>query len=216
VFVLVQIIRPLSPGGGFCRSVAVVAGVVGGLMAVALVDALYYRDFRFVLNAIFPAQAAPAAAVFIAAILLRKDKSLERQWYQGLALFGVVLFWVLLSQQVYWYWSCRNEYGAGVLDWRFKMNMCLSILWAGYAAILLVIGFWKHLAVVRYMALGLFGLLLGKVFIVDMSTVKNVYRIAAFLATGLTLVGVSYLYQFLKKQGFFEKLLAGQQEKKEL
>jgi uncharacterized membrane protein len=34
--------------------------------------------------------------------------------------------------------------------------------------------------------------------------VKSVYRISAFLATGLTLVGVSYLYQFLKKKGFFE------------
>jgi uncharacterized membrane protein len=183
-------------------------------MAVGLVEELYCRDFRFLLNAIFSAHAAPVAAVFIAAILLRKDRAIERQWYQGFALFGVILLWVILSQQVYWYWLCRNEYGAGVLDWRFKMNMCLSILWAGYAVILLVVGFWKHLAVVRYMALGLFGLLLGKVFIVDMSTVKNVYRIAAFLATGLTLVGVSYLYQFLKKQGFFEKLLAGEQRDK--
>ena len=30
------------------------------------------------------------------------------------------------------------------------------------------------------------------------------YRIAGFLATGLALVGVSYLYQYLKKMGFFE------------
>ena len=30
------------------------------------------------------------------------------------------------------------------------------------------------------------------------------YRIAGFLVTGLALVGVSYLYQYLKKKGFFE------------
>jgi uncharacterized membrane protein len=41
-----------------------------------------------------------------------------------------------------------------------------------------------------------------------MSTVKSVYRIAAFLATGVTLVGVSYLYQHLKKKGFFEAVLS--------
>jgi uncharacterized membrane protein len=51
-------------------------------------------------------------------------------------------------------------------------------------------------------------LLLCKVFILDTSTVKSVYRIAAFLATGVTLVAVSYLYQFLRKKGFFDTVLA--------
>jgi hypothetical protein len=216
VFVLAVTLRPLSCGGAICRTAAAFAGAIAGLLAIGVVETLYFRDFGFVLNTIFPAQAAPVAAVFIAAILLRKDKGIDRKWYQGLALFGVILLWAILSQQVYWYWQCRDQYGSGVADWRFKMNMCLSLLWAGYAAMLLVIGFWKHLAVIRYMALGLFGLLLGKVFIVDMSTVKSVYRIAAFLATGLTLVAVSYLYQFLKKQGFFEKLMASQQQDKQL
>ena len=38
----------------------------------------------------------------------------------------------------------------------------------------------------------------------------GVFRIAAFFATGITLVGVSYLYQFLNKKGFFEPLLGDQ------
>ncbi len=70
-------------------------------------------------------------------------------------------------------------------------------------------GFWRKINLWRYIALGLFVLLLAKVFILDTSTVKSVYRIAAFLATGFTLVGVSYLYQFLRKKGFFEAMLAG-------
>jgi uncharacterized membrane protein len=118
----------------------------------------------------------------------------------------VILLWGVLSQQAYSYWDCRNQFGAGVMDWQFKANLSLSLLWAGYGAVLLVVGFWKQIAVPRYLALGLFGLLLVKVFIVDTATVKSVYRIAAFLATGLTLVGVSYLYQFLKKKGFFEAI----------
>jgi uncharacterized membrane protein len=56
--------------------------------------------------------------------------------------------------------------------------------------------------------LGLFALLLLKVFVLDTSTVKSVYRIAAFLATGITLVAVSYLYQYLRKEGFFEAMLS--------
>ena len=85
--------------------------------------------------------------------------------------------------------------------------MYVSIMWAIYGAMLMAVGFWRKLAVLRYISLGLFGLLLAKVFILDMSTVKNVFRIAAFLATGVTLVGVSYLYQYLKNKGFFEVVL---------
>ena len=71
----------------------------------------------------------------------------------------------------------------------------------------MAVGFWRKSKLLRYIALGLFALLLVKVFIWDTKNVKNVYRIAAFLATGVTLVGVSYLYQFLRKKGFFEAML---------
>ncbi len=86
--------------------------------------------------------------------------------------------------------------------------MYISVMWAIYGAILMTVGFWRKTAILRYISLGLFGLLLAKVFILDMSTVKSVFRIAAFLATGVTLVSVSYLYQYLKNKGFFEVVLA--------
>ncbi len=71
----------------------------------------------------------------------------------------------------------------------------------------MTVGFWRKIKILRYIALGLFALLLVKVFILDTKTMESVYRIAAFLATGVTLVGVSYLYQFLRKKGFFEAML---------
>jgi uncharacterized membrane protein len=72
----------------------------------------------------------------------------------------------------------------------------------------MALGFWRKNRILRFISLGLFALLLVKVFILDTSTVKSVYRIAAFLATGVTLVSVSYLYQFLKKKGFFDAMLS--------
>jgi uncharacterized membrane protein len=81
-------------------------------------------------------------------------------------------------------------------------------MWAVYGAALMAVGFWRKIKILRYIALGLFALLLVKVFILDTKNVKNVYRIAAFLATGVTLVGVSYLYQFLRKKGFFDVMLS--------
>ena len=85
--------------------------------------------------------------------------------------------------------------------------MYISVMWAVYGAALMTVGFWRKNKILRYIAIGLFALLLVKVFILDTKTVKSVYRIAAFLATGVTLVGVSYLYQFLRKKGFFETIL---------
>jgi uncharacterized membrane protein len=90
--------------------------------------------------------------------------------------------------------------------------MYTSIAWAVYGIVLMIVGFWRHIKTLRLVALGLFAILLVKVFIMDMSTVKSVYRIAAFLATGVTLVAVSYLYQYLKNRGFFDTLSAQQKQ----
>ena len=86
--------------------------------------------------------------------------------------------------------------------------MCISVMWAVYGAVLMTVGFWRKNKILRFISLGLFALLLLKVFVLDTSTVKSVYRIAAFLATGVTLVAVSYLYQYLRKKGFFEAMLS--------
>ena len=37
------------------------------------------------------------------------------------------------------------------------------------------------------------------------NTLEKIYRIAGFIVLGLVLIGVSYLYQYLRKTGFFDK-----------
>jgi uncharacterized membrane protein len=71
-----------------------------------------------------------------------------------------------------------------------------------------VVGFWRRVRPLRYLALGIFLLLLAKIFLMDTRELDTAYRIAGFLVTGLALVGVSYLYQYLKKTGFFDAMLA--------
>jgi uncharacterized membrane protein len=71
----------------------------------------------------------------------------------------------------------------------------------------MIVGFGTRSRPLRYIALALFAILLGKVFLVDTRQIQSGYRIVAFLATGVTMVGISYLYQFLKKKGFFDKLM---------
>ena len=78
-------------------------------------------------------------------------------------------------------------------EWRKEIG--LSVLWTLYAAAAMGWGFIRALPVVRYAALGLFGLVILKVFLVDLATVSTLYRIVSFLILGVVLLGVSFLYQ---------------------
>jgi len=116
--------------------------------------------------------------------------------------------------EIYTYWYCRNRFAGPVPNWRFLSHMYISVMWAIYGAALMTAGFLRKTKILRYISLGLFALLLLKVFVLDTRTVQSVYRIAAFLATGVTLVAVSYLYQFLKNKGFFDAMLAEKEPEK--
>jgi uncharacterized membrane protein len=74
------------------------------------------------------------------------------------------------------------------------------VLWTAFAAGSLVWGFVRDSPGVRYGALGLLGLVLVKVFLVDLEAVDTGYRIMSFLVLGLVLLGVSYLYQRARRQ----------------
>ena len=108
-------------------------------------------------------------------------------------------------------WAMHEEVGAraahlagdtlAAADARLRLQVGLSILWAVYAAGWLAIGFARRAAAIRYAALALLGVTIGKVFLVDMANLEAIYRILSFLVLGLVLLGVSYLYQRRKVAG---------------
>ena len=85
-------------------------------------------------------------------------------------------------------WDLARE-----IEWRTQVG--LSVLWTLYAAAAMAWGFIRSAPAVRYAALGLFGLTIGKVFLADLATISTLYRIVSFLILGLVLLGVSFLYQ---------------------
>jgi len=211
VFELLLIVRPACPQGIILKVLATISASAGSIFTMAAFTEVYGSSFVIFANIDFILALVFVAGLFIAARLLRR--TVEQEEYNStfsilFALAGIFVLWVLLTEEIYLYWYCQNRYAEKIANWRFLANMYISVMWAVYGAALMIIGFWRKVGVLRYIALGLFALLLAKVFILDTSTVKSVYRIAAFLATGVTLVGISYLYQFSKKKGFFEAMLA--------
>jgi uncharacterized membrane protein len=206
LLVLAFAARPLCPAGAICRTCAVLTAAAGAVFTMSVFRSMHNDAFLIFANADFAAAALFVVALGIAAWLMKDWQAGGGSMGGWVALAVVFVLWVITSAEVWLFWYCRNTYGPGAENWRFLAHMYLSVTWALYGAAMMVAGFVFKVRRLRYMALALFALLLAKVFIIDTQKVKQVYRIAAFFATGTTLVGVSYLYQFLKKKGFFNQL----------
>ncbi len=74
-------------------------------------------------------------------------------------------------------------------------QMALSVLWTIFAAAMVLAGMARKSALLRWQALALFALVVGKVFLYDLSSLQRFYRILSFLVLGILLLGVSFLYQ---------------------
>jgi uncharacterized membrane protein len=70
-----------------------------------------------------------------------------------------------------------------------------SALWMAYGAMLMVIGFWRGSAFVRWQALLLIAATILKVFIYDTSQLDRIYRILSFVVLGVLLLAISFAYQ---------------------
>ncbi len=70
----------------------------------------------------------------------------------------------------------------------------VSILWSLYAVGLLLTGIWRNVRTLRYVALGLFALVSGKVLFSDLANLDPIYRIVAFLILGLLVLCGSFIY----------------------
>jgi len=79
--------------------------------------------------------------------------------------------------------------------------MASSIATALYGAGLLVAGFVRSTAALRWCGLAVFTLTIAKVFVVDMAELPTLHRVGGFLVLGLALLGASFLYQRARRTG---------------
>jgi uncharacterized membrane protein len=120
---------------------------------------------------------------------------------------GVVLLFVLSQGWTRYQEALLREARAGGVrtdalarEFRWRTQVGLSVLWTLYAVAALAWGFLRRSAPVRYAALGLFGLTIFKVFVVDLASVKTLYRMLSFLLLGIVLLLVGFLYQKMSRK----------------
>ena len=78
---------------------------------------------------------------------------------------------------------------------RLARDFSYSTIWLTYGAGLMMIGFWRRSAFARWQALVLIAFTIGKVFVYDFSALDRGYRILSFIALGVVLLAISFVYQ---------------------
>ena len=135
-----------------------------------------------------------AMLYFVAWLYRRYGRAFGDEAAQAIVIAVVAanLFTVgLLTADVRSFWLARPDQ----LTADFSRQLSISITWAAYAMGAIWIGFKRPSSTLRYVALGLFGVTLGKMFTVDLLELDGVYRITGFIGLGLVLLTASFLYQ---------------------
>ena len=92
-------------------------------------------------------------------------------------------------------WDYFGHASSLEMDRGLAQHLALSLLWTGYATVLILVGVRRASALLRWQALALFLLVVMKVFLYDSSYLDRFYRILSFFILGVVLLVVSFLYQ---------------------
>jgi uncharacterized membrane protein len=120
--------------------------------------------------------------------------------FAGVA-FSVALL-VAVSLEIHHYWFCGAGFfrdfcgGYGQFERRtIAAGWSYSAWWMVYGAALMTVGFLRRSAFLRWQALVVLGLSIAKVFLNGVSQQSQGYRVLSFLALGVLLLAISFVYQ---------------------
>jgi uncharacterized membrane protein len=178
------------------RSLGVVALGLGTLRLV-LVDSEGYQPLLF--NARFGLYLiAIAALALLAHYALVEGGEANRQWAAGAILALNVLALTALNFEVANYFRLTLGVRRSTVEWRALVTaraFTYSAVWMVYGGALMLVGFWKRSAFLRWQAIVLLAITTAKVFLYDISALERGFRIVAFIVLGGILLGVSFFYQ---------------------
>ena len=171
-----------------------------------LVVDILSRDWRPVFP-VFNPDALPAlgviacllAAVACAARYRDRLGTSERTAVGIAAVASLLLLWFVLTVDVDgWFRFQARTYTDQSRMWRWLGQLAISALWAGYATVLLALGFARRWAIFRWTALLVFAATTAKVVLVDMAGLDEFYRILAFFVVALLLGWAAWAYQRIR------------------
>jgi uncharacterized membrane protein len=115
-----------------------------------------------------------------------------------LAVNALILYAISWEIHSFWWYRIwkgyRYSYRSYTL-YAMYAQFTYSAFFMLFGAILLAIGFWRRSAFLRWQALILLAVSIGKVFLYDVDALSQGFRILSFLGLGALLLAVSFVYQ---------------------
>lgn len=142
-----------------------------------------------------------AATVLATMVARRRTGQLKAGWFQAAWALGILLGSTTLVEAGTWIGGLANNQAAGYQTGQALVTSAWMVLGALFLQRALAVR--QHEAIWLRLALVLFGLAVGKLFILDLSMLDAIARIGAFLAVGLLLlfVGTRYARAWEKAHG---------------
>ena len=143
-----------------------------------------------IFNGLLLAYLAPA--ILIGAIALRAEALGWEKLRMPLGLISLTLGMVYITMQT------KRIFQGRLMELQSFSNAetyAYSFVWLAAALLLFLAGIRLQKQYIRYAGLGVMVLVISKVFLLDMSDLEGLYRIASFIGLGLCLVGIGWLYQ---------------------
>ena len=186
----------LRVGRGWFRAAgATLLAVAAGRWLVLSILQPVPANFRLFMNEPSALGVLLIGLCYALAWLHRAHRSPEHPYARtiaGLVVSASAATVILLTAQNRAYWEIQGALNA---DATFAGQLGLSLTWAAYAALLIVIGIRRGYRPIRYAAIVLFGLTVVKVFVSDLSGLEGIYRVLGLVVVGTILLLVSFLYQ---------------------
>ncbi|MBK7601348.1 MAG: DUF2339 domain-containing protein [Acidobacteria bacterium] len=194
---------------------------IGGLLLLGLtilkvlaVDSGHFEDkwHRLILNPTFASFLIVIAAMAVTMRLYFHNENVHkdehRLVFNGSMILLNVLALIALSAESVSYFQKQIDYAKPYEEQRelsLAKQLTLSVIWTLYGGIMLFFGIRRVNRLLRWMGLGLLAISIVKVFLVDLSSLDTIYRIASIIVLGAMLLAVSFLYQQWQKRTEEEK-----------
>jgi uncharacterized membrane protein len=180
-------------------------------LALGVVRLLFVDDFystRLIFNARMATHALAIAVLAAVAWYASKRRDDTGRTAAAAAIIALnLLALIALSREVADYYAQQTSNlqarqgpwnptaWANLKTVQITRDFAYSALWMSYGAMLMIVGFWRRSAFVRWQALVLIAATTAKVFVYDVSQLDRAFRILSFIALGVLLLAISFVYQ---------------------
>jgi uncharacterized membrane protein len=150
----------------------------------------------------------PAACLVVGGVLLRDLENVRlREWERAFTPasverpFTAILYAMALVVGFAWLnltivdWYATGPTLSIPTDRLPARDLTISIAWALYGLVVLALGMWRESTPMRLTSLFLVLLTAGKVFLYDLSNLRDLYRVAALVGLAFSLITISLAYQ---------------------